>query len=200
MESLTVTRRPTRSPPSSRVSDLLAADLGAEEGAAGELVALVYDELRDLAQGFLHGERPGHAFQPTDLVHEAYARMVVQEQAPEKRSHFLALAATTMRRVLVDHARKRLAEKRGGAAERVPLSEGMRLQVEDPLQMLALDEAMTRLAVRNPRVARVVELRFLGGLSVEETAAALAVSTERVRLDWRFARAWLNRELLGGSP
>lgn len=200
MEAITVPQRPTRSRSSTSVSDLLAADLGGDAGARGELAAQVYEELRALAQRCLRAERPGHALQPTDLVHEAFCRLVVQERSPVERSHFLALAATTMRRVLVDQARKRLAEKRGGAVQRVPLSEGMRLQVEDPLQMLALDEAMTRLAGRNERLARVVELRFLGGLTVEETAAALSVSTERVRLDWRFARAWLNRELLGGAP
>jgi len=199
MESLAVTRRPNRSRPSSRVGDLLAAELGGDAGAAGQLVALVYDELRALAQRCLRAERPGHPLRPTELVHEAFLRLVDQEDSKAReRSHFLALAATTMRRVLVDHARRSLALKRGGDVQRVPLSEGIRLQVEDPMQMLALDEALTRLAGRNERLARVVELRFLGGLTVQETAEALGVSTERVRLDWRFARAWLNRELLGG--
>lgn len=190
--------RPNRSSPSGRAVTLLAAELGGDERAARELVPLVYEELKGLARHYLWAERRGHSMEPSDLAHEALQRMLGQELSPRGRSHFLALAATGMRRALVDHARERLAEKRGGGAERVPLSEHTHLRVEDPLQMLALDDALVRLAQRNARLARVVELRFLGGLTVEETAASLDVSAERVRLDWRFARAWLNRELLGG--
>jgi RNA polymerase sigma factor (TIGR02999 family) len=193
-----VAQRPSRSSPSRRVAELLVADLGGEPSAGRALVPLVYEELKALARRYLAAERRGHSMEPSDLTHEALRRMLGQELSPQGRSHFLALAATAMRRVLVDHARERMAQKRGGGAERVPLSEDCRLQVEDPAQMLALDEALARLAEHDERLARVVELRFLGGLTVEETAASLNVSAERVRVDWRFARAWLNRELLGG--
>jgi RNA polymerase sigma factor (TIGR02999 family) len=189
---------PNRSSPSRRAATLLAAEVGGDARAREELVPLVYEELKSLARSYLHAERRGHSMEPSDLAHEALWRLLGQELTPQGRSHFLALAATAMRRALVDHARERQAEKRGGGAERVPLSEDMRLEIKDPLQMLALDEAICRLAERHERLARVVELRFLGGLTVEETAGALNVSPERVRTDWRFARAWLNRELLGG--
>jgi RNA polymerase sigma factor (TIGR02999 family) len=158
----------------------------------------VYEELKELARHYLFAERRGHSLEPSDLAHEALGRLLGQDLSPRGRSHFLALAATTMRRVLVDQARERLAQKRGDGAGRVPLSEDVPLTLEDPLQVLALDEALTRLAERHVRLARVVELRFLGGLTVEETAETLEVSPERVRADWRFARAWLNRELLEG--
>lgn len=199
MEALTVTKRPARPDASATVGELLSADLAGDAGAGRELGKRVYDELRALAQRLLRSERPGHTLLPTDLVHEAYCRLVGQEHArPQERSRFQALAAVEMRRVLVDHARRHLAQKRGEGAERVPLSEGVLLRLEDPAQALALDEALTRLGERNERLARVAELRFLGGLSVGETAATLGVSSERVRQDWRFARAWLNRELVGG--
>ncbi|HEX6882460.1 MAG TPA: ECF-type sigma factor [Planctomycetota bacterium] len=163
-----------------------------------ELVQLLYAQLKGLAGAQLAAEHRHASLAPSDLAHEALRRMLGQRATPANRSHFLALAATEMRRVLVDRARARLAEKRGGGAERVPLSEHLPLQLDEPYQVLAFDDALARLAERSPRLARVVELRYLGGMTVAETASALGVGIERVRDDWRFARAWLNRELLGG--
>lgn len=158
--------------------------------------SLLYAELRALARRYLRGERTEHTLQPTALVHEAWLRLIDAEPgAARDRKQFFALAATMMRRVLVDHARARAAGKRGGRAVRISLSDVEPASESDGVDVLALHEALGGLASGNPRQARVVELRFFCGLDLEEAAVALGVSVDTVKADWRFARAWLNREL-----
>ena len=183
------------------ITALLHRVAGGDRSAAGEVVPLIYDELRRLAVHFMARERPDHTLQTTALVHEAYFRLVDQRQASwNNRAHFYGAAAGVMRRILVDHARARRAEKRGGGARQVPLEDALGAATEHPEEVLRLDMALTRLAELSPRQVRVVELRFFGGLSVEETAAALAVSPKTVKRDWNVARAWLHRELGGSLP
>jgi RNA polymerase sigma factor (TIGR02999 family) len=182
------------------ITALLDRVAGGDRSAASEVVPLIYDELRRLAAHFMARERPDHTLQTTALVHEAYMRLVDQRQASWKnRAHFYGAAAGVMRRVLVDHARARNAEKRGGGAHPLPLDDAVGAATEHPEEIVRLDTALVRLAERCPRQVRIVELRFFGGLSVDETAAALAVSPKTVKRDWHVARAWLHREL-GGSP
>lgn len=156
-----------------------------------------------MARGQLARERPGHTLQPTALVHEAYLRLVDQKRVEwESRAHFLALAATTMRRILVSHARRKKAEKRGGGADLVTFVEaldGAGGSAASPVDLVALDGALTDLARHDPRQARIVELRFFGGLTIEETAQVVDVSIATVKLDWKMARAWLFRELSGAG-
>jgi len=164
--------------------------------APGAPSSLLYAELRALARRYLRGERAEHTLQPTALVHEAWLRLIDAEPgAARDKRQFFALAATMMRRVLVDHARARAAGKRGEQAARISLSDVEPASGMDTIDVLALDEALAGLARGNPRPARVVELRFFGGLDLEETAEALGVSVDTAKADWRFARAWLNREL-----
>ncbi|HEX5216307.1 MAG TPA: sigma-70 family RNA polymerase sigma factor [Vicinamibacterales bacterium] len=160
------------------------------------MLSLVYGELRRLAASYLRRERPGHTLQPTALVHEAYVRLLDQRQIDWcNRAQFVGLAAVMMRRILVNHARDRIAEKRGGGAQHVPLTlagEGIGA-VE--VNLLDLHEALTRLSETDPRKGQIVELKFFGGMTTEEIAAALSVSTATVERDWKFARAWLHRTL-----
>jgi RNA polymerase sigma factor (TIGR02999 family) len=145
-----------------------------------------------LPLGYLRRERPGHTLQPTALVHEAYLRMVDQSQVRwQNRAHFLGVAAQMMRRILVDHARGQRAEKRGGEVQKLSLDENIDVSGERAADLVALDEALQRLAEFDPQKARVVELRFFGGLSVEETAEVLGVSAPTVKRQWRMAKAWL---------
>jgi RNA polymerase sigma factor (TIGR02999 family) len=164
--------------------------------------ALVYDELRLLARRYLAHERPDHTFQPTDLVHEACARLGERADASfQDRAHFVATAARAMRSILVDHARAKLADKRGGGAQRVTLRESVAGAAGDGdagIDVLALDDALERLARFDPRKAQIVELRFFGGRSIAETAEALGISHMTVSSDWRVARAWLAAELEPG--
>lgn len=160
-----------------------------------QLVPLIYEELRDLAAQRLRAERPDHTLQATALVHEAYARLVDVEIDFDSRAHFFALAARTMRRILVDHARSRSREKRGGDQQRVTLGDDVIGVDTAPDQLLDLDEALNRLAEQDPRKARVVELHFFGGLTYAETAAALEISEATVDRDLRMAKAWLATEL-----
>jgi len=163
---------------------------------AEEFLPLVYEQLRGLAAKYLDRERGGHTLQPTALVHEAWIRVSDQTGVRfQNSSHLLALSAQAMRRILVDHARRRQAEKRGGAAQRVTFSEELTPSPDDPLDLVALDGALTRLGVLSERQARVVELRFFGGLSVEQVADVMAISESTVAADWRAARAWLQLEL-----
>ncbi|MBX9583513.1 MAG: sigma-70 family RNA polymerase sigma factor [Gemmataceae bacterium] len=155
----------------------------------------VYDELRRLAAAHLAGERPGHTLDATALVHEAYLRLA-GHQSFESRSHFLRAAAEAMRRILVDHARAKLAGKRGGGRRRVPLDEGVRW-AESPDRLLDLDDALARLAADEPRKAELVVLRFFGGMTIPEAAAALGVSAPTAERWWAFARAWLYADLAG---
>lgn len=159
---------------------------------------LVYDELRRLAARYIGRERPGQTLQATALVNEAYVRLVNEKaRGFENRTHFLAIAALSMRQILVQRARARRAAKRGGAPERVTLDEGM-LAVKPSIDILALDEALTRLASLDVEQARVVELRYFGGLTIEETAEAMRISPATVKRHWTIARAWLKRELEAG--
>jgi RNA polymerase sigma factor (TIGR02999 family) len=147
------------------------------------------------------GERPGHSLQATALVNEAYLRLVnAKEVAWQDRAHFLAVAARVMRRILVDHARSRQSQKRGGTAVRVTLDEALVVAAEPDQDFVALDEALTALAVVDARKSQVVEMRFFGGLTLEETAEALQVSRDTVKRDWKMAKLWLLRELRGGKP
>lgn len=161
---------------------------------------LVYDELRSIARRCLYGERANPSVQATELVNEAFLRMVDVRQIDwQNRTHFLAMSARLMRRVLVDLARARTAEKRGGDAVRVTLDEAEVPGARPAPEVIRLDDALTALAALDERKSRVVELRFFGGLSADETALALAVSSKTVRRDWEFARAWLQRELTIGT-
>ena len=161
---------------------------------------MVYDELRRLAYGYMAREHPGHTLQATALVNEAYLRLVDGEAvAWNDRVHFLAVSARVMRRILVDHARARRAQKRGGHAARVTFDEALVVSDEPRQDFVALDDALAALAAFDERKSRVVELRFFGGLSVEETASVLKVSPETVMRDWRLSKAWLQREMRGDT-
>lgn len=180
----------------------LLNDAGSGQGDAVErLYPLVYDELRRLAQSQLAGERAGHTLQATALVHEAYLRLVDQTRVEWKnRSHFFAIAAQAIRRILVDYARRRGRKKRGSGAVHVPLDDLMNIPDGGPsTDLVALDDALERLAVENGERARVVEMRFFAGLTAGETAHVLGVSTRTVERHWQFARAWLFRALSEGT-
>jgi RNA polymerase sigma factor (TIGR02999 family) len=164
--------------------------------AADELLPLVYDELRRLARARLSREKPGQTLQPTALVHEAYLRLVEgADPGWEGRGHFFAAAAEAMRRILIDRARRRAAEKHGGQAERITLKDVADEQELDPETLIAIDQALDRLEALDREMAQVVKLRYFAGLSVEETAQSLAVSPRTVNRHWTSARAWLLREL-----
>ncbi len=178
------------------VTEWLVAWSGGDEAALERLVPVVHAELRRLARRAMRRERPEHTLQTTALVNEAYLRLVdVRGVSWNDRAHFFAMAARLMRRVLVDHARSRRYQKRGGGAKAVPFDEGLAVAAEPGADLVALDDALKALAELDARKSRVVELRFFGGLSVEDTAAALAVSTSTVLRDWRLAKAWLLKEL-----
>ena len=184
-----------------QITQLLAAVSDGREDAWEPLMVSVYDELRRLAHGRLRFERQGHTLGTTALVHEAWLRLVDLDRLPwQGRGHFFAVAARAMRRILVDHARATKRHKRGGSRERVPLEEAEgealpNLTDEDADELLALDQALTRLGEASERQRKVVELRFFSGLTSPETAEALGVGVNTVKRDWSVARAWLNREL-----
>ena len=162
------------------------------------LMPLVYSELRKLADGYLRNERPGNTLQPTALVHEAYLRLIRQDQPDfRSRSHFLAIASHIMRQILIDHARLRNAGKRGGGTPKYSLDEAMSAAVERPSIMLAVDDALTELEKHDPMKAKLIEMRFFGGLTAEESAEALDLPVHKVRGALRVAQAWLQRELSG---
>jgi len=164
--------------------------------ALDRLMPVVYDELRRQAGRYLKHERQGHTLQTTALVHEAYVRLIDQAGVQwQNRAHFYAIAAEMMRRILVDHARKRGAAKRGGDAVRVTLNEALNAPEKQDPDLIAVDEALTKLAAMDRQQARVVELRFFGGLNVEETAEVLGISERTVKRDWSVAKAWIRREL-----
>jgi RNA polymerase sigma factor (TIGR02999 family) len=182
--------------PSPEVTQLLKAWAGGDRVALEKLVALLYGELRQMAHRYMRRENPDHTLQTTALVHEAYIRLIqVNETDWQDRSHFFAVAAQMMRRILVDAARARGTEKRGGDVAPMILNESIDAVVERGAQLVALDDALESLAEIDPRKAKVIELRFFGGLTVEETAAVLKLSPESVMRDWKLARAWLTREL-----
>jgi RNA polymerase sigma-70 factor (ECF subfamily) len=178
------------------VTQLLAGVQNGRPDAAPQLIPLVYEELRRLARRQMRSERSDHTLQATALVHEAYFRLVNQrERTWQNRTHFIRIAAQVMRRLLIDHARARRTAKREGELQRVPLEEPLLVTAEQSDELLALDEALERLAQIDARQSRVVELRFFGGLTVEETAEALGISPKTVKRDWIVARAWLHREV-----
>jgi RNA polymerase sigma factor (TIGR02999 family) len=169
-----------------------------DETALDQLIPLVHDELRQLARRHMAGERPGHTLQATALVNEAYLRLIEVNQVRwQNRAHFFAMASRVMRRILVDAARARGFQKRGGGAEKVSLDEALLVSGEPRQDLIALDDALNALAAFDLRKSQVVEMRFFGGLSVEETAEALHVSADTVMRDWRLAKVWLVRELRG---
>jgi RNA polymerase sigma factor (TIGR02999 family) len=184
----------------SEVSRLLADFRHGDRDALERLMPLVYGELRRLAAYHLRGERSGHTLQPTALVHEAYMRLAVRSELHVRdRAHFFALAAQVMRHVLVDHARGRLRGKRGGGQTMVALDDALAVHERRDADLLALDDALSELSRLSPQQARIVELRFFGGLSLEETAETLGIAVARVRSDWTIARTWLHRELAKGD-
>ena len=188
-------------PPSThRVTRLLAAWQEGDAAAADELMTAVYEELRQIAYGYLRQERDGHTLQPTALVHEAYLRLVDDKQVDwRSRAHFYGIAARVMRRVLVDHARTHAAAKRGAGVEALPLEAIGEIAAPGEVDYVALDGALQSLARIAPRQSEVVELKFFGGLTAQEVAEALQVSERTVKGDWRFARSWLKRELETGG-
>lgn len=195
---------PQQPSPSGDVTELLRdASRGSRE-AFDQLLPLVYDELRRTAHGRLRSERAGHTLDTTGLVHEAWLRLVDQTRTEwQSRAHFFAVASDAMRRILIDYARRSLASKRGAGAQRVPLDDAMDhdallvMPDEQADELLALDEAMARLAVFNPQGAQVVQYRFFGGLTTDEIGAVLGISERTARRAWTVARAWLRRELGG---
>lgn len=187
----------TPDPDASRQVTTLLADWSKGDLKAREaLMPLVYNELRRLASSYLRRERSDHTLQATALVHEAYLKLVQQDSVDwQNRHHFFGAAANLMRRILVDHARAHAAEKRGGEAARVPLTEAIAMSQEQPAEMLALDECLTRLAAVDAQQGRIVELRVFAGLTVEETAEILGISPATVKRDWSTAKAWLLHEI-----
>ncbi len=181
-----------------RTTDLVARLQEGDPQAKDQLLSLLYEELKRLAQHFLNHERPDHTLQATALVHEAYLRLLGQDRCEVTgKSHFLALAARMIRRVLIDHARAQTARKRGGDFQRLSLHDHVQLAHGDarPIDVLQLHELLEQFESQHARQAQVVEMRFFAGLSVEETAAALGVSPRTVKNDWKFARAWFQAKL-----
>jgi len=170
-----------------------------DKSAFDRLIPLVHTELHRLARRYMAGERAGHTLQTSALVNEAYLRLIDITQVHwQNRAHFFAMAARTMRRILVDSARARGNQRRGGDVVKVALDDALVVGTDRRDDLVALDEALERLGAVYPRQAQVVELRYFGGLTFEETAAALDISTDTVKRDWRFAKLWLLRELSGG--
>lgn len=178
------------------ISRLLQAWSDGDRTALDDLLALVYDELRRQARRFLRKERPNHTLQSAALIHEAYLNLVEQKQINwQNREHFFAISANVMRRILVNHANARRRQKRGGIAEIVELDESLVATKANEVDLLGLDQALTRLARKDKQQAQIVELRFFGGLTIEETAVALGISPATMKRDLRMAKAWLYREL-----
>jgi RNA polymerase sigma factor (TIGR02999 family) len=183
-------------PPKEDVTRLLQSATSGDRSAVEALLPVVYDELKRRAASLMRAERAGHTLQPTALVHDAFLQLIQQDRVDwQGRAHFFAVASQLMRRILVDHARGRLRQKRGGAAPRISLDEGMGLSVERDADVVAVDNALQRLAEVDPKQAEIVEMRFFGGLSVEEVAAVLGVSKRTVEAEWTMIKAWLRREL-----
>jgi RNA polymerase sigma factor (TIGR02999 family) len=180
-----------------QVTQLLIDWSNGDQAARDELMPLVYDELRRLAHQYMNRERPGHTLQTSALVNEAFVKLVDQKDVHwQNRAHFFGIAAQLMRRILVDHARSRQYLKRGGGAHHVSLDEVAIVSPERAAEVVALDDALTSLAATDPRKSQIVDLRFFGGLSIQETAEVLAVSPGTVMRDWTLAKAWLRREMV----
>ncbi|HKC87537.1 MAG TPA: sigma-70 family RNA polymerase sigma factor [Blastocatellia bacterium] len=178
------------------ITQLLIKWRDGDQTALDELAPQIYSELRRLARYYLRQERPGHTLQPSDLVHEAFLRLVDEKEIDwQNRAHFFGIAAVRMRHILVEHARGRQAAKRGGGEFRLSLSEADRLAEKRDVNLLALDDALRRLEELDSQKSRIVELRYFGGLTIEETAEALRISPATVKRDWSMARAWLRSEI-----
>jgi len=183
-----------------QVTQLLLDWGNGDKAALDKLVPVVYQELRRLAAYYMRRERPGHTLQTSALVNEAYMRLVDYSQMRwQSRAHFFAVAAQAMRRILVEHARKRHFAKRGGGAVQVSFDEAAIVSQEQASDLVALDDALTSLEAMDPRKARIVELRYIGGLNIEETAEVLAISPATVQREWRAAKAWLYRAIKEGA-
>src|ERR1700727_225846 len=183
----------------SDVTSLLIAMKHGDQTAPDKLLPLVYNELHRLAETYMHRERKDHTLQPTALINEAYLRLAREDIDWQNHEHFIGVAANVMRRVLVDHARAHKAAMRGGGFVRVEMDDNVAVSEERSEEVLMLDEALTRLQALNPRQARVVELRYFGGLSVEQVASILGVAPRSVKRDWALARIWLFKEIQGTS-
>jgi len=190
-----------RTPPQHEITQLLAQWREGNQSALDELYPLVYDELHRLARRYMSRERKGHTLQTTALINEAYVRLVDQKNVPwANRSHFFAISAQIMRRILIDHARRHQYAKRGGGARQVSLDEALTVVMPDQSgELLRLDEALKSLAEMDPRRSQVVELRYFGGLNNEEIAGVLQISENTVTRDWNMARAWLYQQLTGSG-
>jgi RNA polymerase sigma-70 factor, ECF subfamily len=189
------------SAPGNDVTVLLAQVRAGNQQAAEQLIPLIYNELRRIAGAYLRRERPGQTLQATALVHEAYLRLANGQEGPwQNRAHFFAIAANTMRRILVDHARRRLASKRGGGARKVELDDSVLIGKDKLEDVIAVDEALKRLEKLDPRLSQLVELRYFTGLDVEDAAEAMGISTMKLKREWRSAKAWLNQELTLARP
>jgi len=182
-------------PDSGVITRLLRASSQGDRSAEAELIPLVYGELRRRAAAYMRMERPDHTLQPTALVHEAYLRLIGQHEDWQNRSQFFGVAAQQMRRILVDHARKHKAIKRACGEIRTPFSDALATAMERPGVLIAIDEALERLGAEYPRQAKVVEMRFFGGYAEEEIGQILGIAPETVKRDWKFAKAWLIREV-----
>lgn len=181
---------------SGEITDSLADWTAGRPEPAPELWSIIYPELRRIANAYMRNRRPDHTLQTTALVNEAYIRLFQgQPFRWENRKHFFCVMAKTMRCILVDYAREHGAQKRAGEWEKVSLDAALPLSTKDPEELLALDQALERLSKRSPRQAQVVDLRCFAGLTVDQTAAMLSISPETVKLDWRFARAWLQHQM-----
>lgn len=193
-------------PPSGEISKVLEADItellsrmaGGDRSASERLIPIVYEELKRLARSYMRRERPDHTLQTTALVHEAYMKLIGQRSIEwQSRSHFFGVAAQLMRRILTDHARRNLRLKRGGTNEAFPFDEALIFSPEYSEEIMKLDEALGRLEKLDARQSRIVELRYFGGLTVEETAESLRISPKTVKRDWAVAKAWLHAEVRG---
>jgi len=179
------------------ITQMLLELTDGNEEVVNQILPHIYDELRRLASSYLRRERSNHTLQPTALVHEAYMKLIDQSRVKwQNRAHFFGIAAQVMRRILMDHARKHTAEKRGGDAEVLPIEEEILIVSHDKsAELVALDDALNQLAEMDERKAKIVELRYFGGLSIEETAEVLGVSVPTVNREWRMAKAWLYSEI-----
>ena len=184
---------------SKEITQLLVDWGDGHRDALARLMPLVYDELRRLANHYLRSERPDHTLQPTALVHEAYLRLIDETRVRwQNRAHFFGIAANLMRQILVNHAHSHRAAKRGGAAHKIELDEAVGVAKDEDINLIALDDALTQLATLDPQQGRIVELRFFGGLTIEETAEVLGISTATIKREWISAKAWLHCQLHGG--
>jgi RNA polymerase sigma factor (TIGR02999 family) len=187
-------------PARQEVTQVLLSWNDRDANAAERLMPLVYDELRRLARSYLQRERSDHTLQATGLVHEAYLRLVDQSTTSwQNRAHFFSVAAQVMRRILVDHARARQAAKRGGVREKLQFDEELAASDERAVDLISLDDALQELVAFDDRKSRIVELRFFGGLTMEEIAEVLEISPRTIRREWRLAKAWLRREIMKGE-